>query len=437
MSDQQTNLNILSVGAIGVSVVALSSVIYIGSPWLMFGAATVGTLSAVAAEIMARTSTKKFRVETDQEAMDQTLNNMLRVQSLLNGLEAARCAIVPPEAWGGSSVAQTGLSVNGEVPANVTIPPPADPRCLNNEPHLFIYAGTGAGKSLFTEWLLRDVLEGFPLWLNPHHDENGMGPVVNLTSTEDALTMLNAYFTGELEERYGVVEPHIKDKQSIAYVLDALEQCMRDRFEVGWMQGWPMLNVLVDETALIANDKLTKASWKDAFIPSSREARKVNIRFIILSQSNRAKALGLANQYDVLENLYPVRINSFAQSFARKHGDEGLQIALKQSMAMHGRCWLIGDEENLHWLEPVNLLHLEPVANVLLSDFDKAVLLQLKEGEPMSASKLCKNHKSLKWTTQEVRGSFEKLAQASLGDWDGQRFIRTLKVKNTAENGDT
>ena len=376
-------------------------------------------------------------METDQEAMDQTLSNMLRVQSLFNGLEAARCAIVPPEAWGGVSAPQGALTGNIDNPANIEIPPPADPTCLNKEPHLFVYAGTGAGKSLFTEWLLRDILEGFPLWLNPHHDENGMGPTIELTSVDDALAMLNAYFTGELEERYGVIEPHIKDKTSIAYVLDALEQCMRDRFEVGWMQNWPFLNVLVDETALIANDKLTKTSWKDAFIPSSREARKVNIRFIILSQSNRARALGLANQYDVLENLFPIRINSFAQAFARKHGDEGLQLALRQSMAMHGRCWLIGDEENLRWLEPVNLLHLEPTANVILSDFDKAVLLQLKEGEPMSATKLCKNHKSLKWKTQDVRDSFEKLSQASLGDWDGLRFTRTLKAKNTAENGDT
>lgn len=161
-------------------------------------------------------------------------------------------------------------------------------------PHLLLLGKTGAGKTWLGERLLA-LLGGDALVIHPHAAPRDFAgyQVIGGGRNYPAITAAIDRLHSEMNLRYQ----------------------RRDKGD----EGYRPLTVLIDEFPSIAH-----FCGKDVIaqiLALVREARKVQIRLVILSQGAEVKALGIEGQGSVRECFTFIRLKGFAEDFARKQGD--------------------------------------------------------------------------------------------------------------------
>ncbi len=223
-----------------------------------------------------------------------------------------------------------------EEPAAAFEPEAFDWSALGLAPHILISGPTGTGKTVFADWLVRQ-LKGRTLVLTPKckasqwRDLAVMGPPRQFDQIEAALEEHIAIMT----ERIADLDA---DHEQINLVLDELPACRKN------IENFPKL-----VSTLLC------------------EAREAKIRVIALSQSERVEPLGLAGQGDVIDCLLRVRLGKFALRYAQ-------ELANKKLVHPHAFDWFsqqkhpatVGDNlthiPNLSGWEP-DTLFFQPTEN--------------------------------------------------------------------------
>ncbi len=192
-------------------------------------------------------------------------------------------------------------------------------------PHLLLLGKTGAGKTHLAEKLL-SLLPGDRLVISPHVRPNE--------------------FPGVPKVGIG------RDYPAISEALAELEQEMQRRYEqyAKSIDAGRWLNVVIDEYPAIA------AYCKNAsgvIQVLAREARKVRIRLVILSQGAEVKTLGIEGQGSLRECFTFCRGRGFVEDHARRLKDE----AITRWIASQPFPWMVEDQP----ADPSTLAAVEPV----------------------------------------------------------------------------
>lgn len=179
-------------------------------------------------------------------------------------------------------------------------------------PHLLLLGKTGAGKTHLAERLL-SLLPGDRLVISPH--------------------VRPSEFPGVPKVGMG------RDYGAISEALAELEQEMQQRYEAyaKGINAGRWLNVVIDEYPAIA------AYCKNAsgvIQVLAREARKVRIRLIILSQGAEVKTLGIEGQGSLRECFTFCRGRGFVEDHARRLKNE----AIARWVAAQPFPWMVEDQ---------------------------------------------------------------------------------------------
>lgn len=229
---------------------------------------------------------------------------------------------------------------------------------LELEPHFAILGPTGSGKSVFVDYLLTTLLDDHILRLDPHKSPSGNQADLNQLST-----LLNS------KNKVDITVGEGRNFSQIAEVLSIIKELMDYRYNSGGESAnFPTVNVLIEEGPAIANSEESKEVWAEVQPILLREARKVNIRLVMVTQGQQVESLGIKGQSDLKDCYCFIRIGSFALKEAIKLKDDDLfnqlQLDYEQSIKDHkksgspskfkGTCWLINGERlpyrNLNFL---------------------------------------------------------------------------------------
>jgi hypothetical protein len=167
-------------------------------------------------------------------------------------------------------------------------------------PHLFILGKTGAGKTWLGERLL--TLLGGGQVITPHRkpgDFKGF-PVVGGGRNYQAINAAIVGLVAEMDSRY-------------------------QRMDQG-DESYPWLNVAMDEIPSIASNCGDAVDCLKTLI---REARKVKIRLVILSQGDETKTLGIEGEGSLRDNLSYIRLKGFVAGHAKRLKDQRIIQHLK------------------------------------------------------------------------------------------------------------
>jgi len=122
-----------------------------------------------------------------------------------------------------------------------------------------------------------------------------------------------------------------RNYRAIGQEVDRLVELMNNRYELrgtGQKSFEPLIIVLDEFPACVANlDK----SFTEQIMILVREARKVSIKLIVLSQGSEVKSLGIEGQGSIRECFAMVAIGKFATEKAKSLKDEGIKMAIAAS----------------------------------------------------------------------------------------------------------
>ncbi|WOB45488.1 ATP-binding protein [Thermoleptolyngbya oregonensis NK1-22] len=182
-------------------------------------------------------------------------------------------------------------------------------------PHLLLLGKTGAGKTHLAERLL-NLLPGDRLVISPH--------------------VRPQEFPGVPKVGMG------RDYRAISEALAELESEMQQRYEqyAKGVNTGRWLNVVVDEYPAIA------AYCKNAtgvIQVLAREARKVRIRLLILSQGAEVKTLGIEGQGSLRECFTFIRGRGFVEDYARRLKNEANE-AIARWLQQQPFPWMVEDQ---------------------------------------------------------------------------------------------
>lgn len=214
-------------------------------------------------------------------------------------------------------------------------------------PHLLLLGKTGAGKSILAERLC-DLLGGNVIAVAPHYkrgDYQSASLIVGLGRNvgESMLPYSDEPEKGKSQdtdlelEFVDIVSGRVK--ANAAQFLNALLREMNRRYQlVNPETGMPdddgiytseyensgVFNIILDETPVLA--KLP--GWRDVFSKLIREARKVGLRLVVLTQGKEVKALGIEGEGSIRESLTFIWLTPFVEDEAErilgtKKTDEG------------------------------------------------------------------------------------------------------------------
>lgn len=168
-------------------------------------------------------------------------------------------------------------------------------------PHIMILGKTGGGKTWLAERLLA-FLGGDTLVLNPHASPNSFKgfKVVGGGRDYDSIAATLQELMSEMDERY-------------------------ERFNKG-DESYTFMNVVIDEFPAIAASTKGSVDIVKALV---REARKVKIRLVILSQGAEVKTLGIEGEGSIRECFTMIRLKGFAEKFSEKECSPGVAAWVK------------------------------------------------------------------------------------------------------------
>lgn len=185
----------------------------------------------------------------------------------------------------------------------------SDIRKALSKPHILVLGETGSGKSTLVKYLVSHA--------------SAPSIVLDSHAAPDDWQGMNVIGMG-------------RNYKAIAKEVDRLVDFMNTRYEArgkGQKQFEPLL-VLIDEFPAAAAN-LGKA-FTEQIMLIVREARKVQIRLIILSQGSEVKSLGIEGQGSIRECFAIVSLGKFASDRAKSLKDEQVKtfIAAAQFPAM-------------------------------------------------------------------------------------------------------
>jgi hypothetical protein len=370
--------------------------------WLCGGAVA----SAIISEVTATAAMKQERLLNDADDITLTLRN----RELLEGrIGTAQ-----------TTVDNTPKPVEKDVLAK---PTPYRMTDLNSAAHILMYAGTGSGKSVVGDWLVEEVLDGLLIDLNPHLDKRDGAEHFEPETVEDCLKALHEYERGERDSlKVGAG----RNLNAIALMLEALGGLMDERYELGWMNAHVQFNVRIEESPIIANSEISKEIWKQVSKPAIREARKVKLRYFIVTQSKRVNALQWQGAGDLLDNLVQIRLGRMALEHATRNCDDDVTYWLRHDFKEYGYCWLVENE----WSPYQDLSYrAQDTSGAKMSALAQDIWKSCKPGEETSARDLKRKHKHLKDIEPDtIRAAFLELAEhqygSTAGDGDRLKFTR-------------
>jgi hypothetical protein len=168
-----------------------------------------------------------------------------------------------------------------------------------------------------------------------------------LGSTGDGKSTLAKHLAANCTAYTIVIDPHAapddwgnlpvfgasRNYAEIALIMGLILQLMQRRYDArskGAKQFEPIIIICDEYPAIIASLEAGKvaSSWMKLI---SREARKVAIRLVVLTQSPEVKAIGLEGEGSVRENFCFVRLGEFALDHAKSLKNDAIKSAIEQA----------------------------------------------------------------------------------------------------------
>lgn len=248
----------------------------------------IGLASGVAATMVSKTANEMDELLLDwQDISDQQTTNR-RYQQL-------------------EPVEQVSLPANTVRPFNWSL--------LSTQkdtyPHIEIVTKSGGGKSTLAEWLC-SLLGGSTIAVAPHWTPGDYPTATTISGAgRDILGEVDTSLSP-----YPYLNEVLEGKQvSVVELLSYLLADMKYRYELdpmtGQRRGGEPVNIILDEYPIYS--LLPKVS--EVVLALLREARKVGIRLIIITQSSLGSALGLSSQDK--QNLTSIRLGNLAIEYCQ------------------------------------------------------------------------------------------------------------------------
>lgn len=196
---------------------------------------------------------------------------------------------------------EIAIATPAELPAPVKF---ADVRQALAKPHVMLLGSTGHGKSTLAKHLAANCT-AYTIVIDPHAAPDDWGN-------------LPVYGAGRKYEQ-------------IAEIMGVTLKLLQKRFEErdnGVKQFEPLIIICDEYPAIIASAAAGKvaSSWMKLI---SREARKVSIRLVVLTQSPEVKAIGLEGEGSVRDNFCFIRLGEFALDHAKSLKDDAIKLAVE------------------------------------------------------------------------------------------------------------
>jgi len=230
-----------------------------------------------------------------------------KLESLLSPYQAIshQQSVAKYQEWLGHSMKPPAREV--VVAAPVEPPAPvkfADVKQALSKPHVMLLGSTGDGKSTLAKHLAANCT-AYTIVIDPHAAPDDWGN-------------LPVFGAGR----------NYKEIAEIMRVILALMQARYDARNQGKKQFDPLVVICDEYPAIVASAEAGKvaSSWMKLV---SREARKVAIRLVVLTQSPEVKAIGLEGEGSVRDNFCFIKLGEFALDHAKALKDEAIKLAVE------------------------------------------------------------------------------------------------------------
>jgi hypothetical protein len=182
----------------------------------------------------------------------------------------------------------------------------ADVKQALSKPHCMLLGSTGDGKSTLAKHLAANCT-AYTIVIDPHAAPDDWGN-------------LPVFGAGR---KYG----------EIAKIMGVTLELLQVRFDArdqGVKQFEPIIIICDEYPAIIASSEAGKiaSSWMKLI---SREARKISIRLVVLTQSPEVKAIGLEGEGSVRDNFCFIRLGEFALDHAKLLKDDNIKSAIENA----------------------------------------------------------------------------------------------------------
>lgn len=182
----------------------------------------------------------------------------------------------------------------------------ADVKQALSKPHVMLLGSTGDGKSTLAKHLAANC-SAYTIVIDPHAapDDWGDLPVYGAGRKYEQIAKIMAVTLELLQKRFDARDQGVKQFEPIVIICD-------------------------EYPAIVASAVAGKiaSSWMKLI---SREARKVSIRLVVLTQSPEVKAIGLEGEGSVRDNFCFIKLGEFALDHAKALKDEAIKLAVEQA----------------------------------------------------------------------------------------------------------
>ncbi len=209
--------------------------------------------------------------------------------------------------WLDASLQPPKREIQVQAPVEPTAPVKfADVKQALSKPHCMLLGSTGDGKSTLAKHLAANCT-AYTIVIDPHAapDDWGNLPVFGAGRKYSEIAKIMGVTLELLQARFDARDQGVKTFEPIIIICD-------------------------EYPAIIASTEAGKvaSSWMKLI---SREARKVAIRLVVLTQSPEVKAIGLEGEGSVRDNFCFIRLGEFALDHAKSLKDEQIKAAIENA----------------------------------------------------------------------------------------------------------
>jgi len=181
----------------------------------------------------------------------------------------------------------------------------ADVKQALSKPHVMLLGSTGDGKSTLAKHLAANCT-AYTIVIDPHAapDDWGDLPVYGMSRNYGQIAEIMGVILRLMQIRYDARSSGVKSFEPIVIICD-------------------------EYPAIIASTEAGKvaSSWMKLI---SREARKVSLRLVVLTQSPEVRAIGLEGEGSVRDNFCFIKLGEFALDHAKALKDDAIKLAVEQ-----------------------------------------------------------------------------------------------------------